>query len=160
MLNMSTLKSIIEDSLSLGYYQTDEDADLKSHTLISPLTNTPYHNHPHHTYRKRDTYSFVLKLLGMFGVCALIALLIFQTLTAITPVFLEVSTSELAGHSTSNDNGASNSLYNLQFTNPIAYSIYSKIQKGGDLLKGKKSVMTPPKVMRYSTIDDSDMIIY
>lgn len=140
---MTTLKSIIIDSLALDF-------------VDSKLT-LPTHNSTHrpHQLKTTDTYSLILKLLGMFGICSLMALLIFHSLATMAPALLESSvtaTSELSHGGISN----------FQFTNPFGYSIYHRLHRS-DLksrVESKAASHSNDRVRKFSVVDDSDVLFY
>jgi hypothetical protein len=72
----------------------------------------PLHNSQQKPPRQ-DFYYFILKLLGMFCVCSLLALFAFQMLTAVGQQisFTAVEKS------------------NLQYTNPMVYAVISRFQQ-------------------------------
>lgn len=109
------------------------------------LVHNPRQKPPH-----QDFYSLILKLLGMFSLCSLMALFVFQ---AVTSFGQQISFTTIEKS-------------NLQYTNPMVYAIFSRFhQRKPDSVSTSttssvNSSESPTNKFDLPTVDDSDVLLF
>lgn len=110
------------------------------------------HN-PRQKPHRQDFYSSILKLLGMFSLCSLMALFLFHTVTSFGQ---QVSFTTIEKS-------------NLQYTNPMVYAIITRFHQrkpdsastsAADPVNNGKSPTSTDNKFDLPTVDDSDVLVF